>query len=127
MEYRIVERAGKKYVVTSGKDRLESEQDALELLGACGESEAVGLVMLAENLSEDFCRLRTGLAGAVLQKFVNYYVPLAAVIPPEVSGRGKFGELVNETNRGNQFRVFATEEDAVKWLLSGDVIHMPTV
>jgi hypothetical protein len=53
----------------------------------------------------------------VLQKFVNYAVRLALVLPPEKTGTVKFREMVAESRRGTQFRVFARREDAETWLV----------
>jgi hypothetical protein len=38
------------------------------------------------------------------------------VITPELSRRGRFGEMVQEANRGRQFHVANTESEAVDWL-----------
>jgi len=97
---------------------ITSEQDALDLVGICGEHRTFALLLHETNLNEDFYDLRTGLAGAVLQKLFNYSIRVAAVLPLERSTRGRFGEMVLESNRGRQFRVFTTREAAVQWLLS---------
>jgi PadR family transcriptional regulator, regulatory protein AphA len=97
---------------------LASEQDALDLVGACGESGARRLLIPTGCLGADFFDLRSGLAGQVLLKFSNYRITVAAVVAPEVSTQGRFGEFVWETNRGKAFRVFASLEDARAWLKS---------
>ena len=99
-----------------GSSVLKSEADALELVAACGEYLAERLLIYAENLDEDFYDLSTGLAGAVLLKFSTYRLKVAAVIPPERIGSGRFAEFINETNRGNQFRIFNQREQALEWL-----------
>lgn len=40
------------------------------------------------------------------------------MLSPEQAGRGKFGEMASETNRGNQFLVFTERASAETWLLS---------
>ncbi len=114
MEYQVVETVNGKYVDCKGV--IRNEQDALDLVAACGENETNRLMLCAENLTEDFYRLSTGLAGAVLQKFVDYFVKAAAILPSELAGRGRFGEMVLESNLGNQFRVFASRDEAERWL-----------
>ncbi|MGE5483835.1 MAG: DUF4180 domain-containing protein [Ignavibacteriales bacterium] len=114
MEYQVVETDSGKYVDCKGV--IRNEQDAGDLVAACGEHEANRLMLCAGNLTEDFYRLSTGLAGAVLQKLVNYHVKAAAVLPPELASRGRFGEMVLESNRGNHFRVFAGRDEAERWL-----------
>jgi hypothetical protein len=53
---------------------LRAESDAVELIGeALGQG--IKLVVIpVERLDADFFRLRTGVAGAFLQKFVTYRV-----------------------------------------------------
>jgi hypothetical protein len=95
--------------------RLESELEALDLAAVCVENETDRLLLYAESLTEDFYRLRTGLAGEILQKFVNYNIQVAAVIPLEQVNQGRFQEMVLEANRGCQFHVFQTREKAEQW------------
>jgi PadR family transcriptional regulator, regulatory protein AphA len=97
---------------------LTSEQDALDLVAACGEAGTRRLLIPAGCLNAAFFDLRNGLAGQVLLKFSNYRILAAAVIAAEIAARGRFGEFVGETNRGSAFRVFSSREDARAWLLS---------
>jgi PadR family transcriptional regulator AphA len=60
--------------------------------------------------------LKSGQAGMVLQKLVNYQIKTAAVLSRDQI-RGKFGEFVAETNRGHHFRVFFDRQEAESWLL----------
>ena len=46
---------------------IQSEQDALDLVAVCGENGTHRMMIHAENLTEDFYNLKTGLAGRVLQ------------------------------------------------------------
>ena len=71
---------------------------------------------LQGNLPDAFFQLKTGLAGAVLQRFAIYHVRAAMVVAPELSHQGRFGEMVQEANRGRQFHVANTESEAVDWL-----------
>jgi PadR family transcriptional regulator, regulatory protein AphA len=100
-----------------GECRMESERDALDLVAICGENLTTRLMLHAENLSDDFYQLHTGLAGAILLKFVNYRIRVAAIIPLELINQGRFKDMVLETNRGNAFRVFQTREKAEQWLI----------
>ncbi len=101
-----------------GGGLLASEQDALELVGACGEAQTNRLLLSSGCLSPAFYDLRSGLAGTVLLKFSNYRIRAAAVIPSDLANVGRFGEFVRETNCGDQFRVFPTREEAAAWLLA---------
>jgi hypothetical protein len=82
----------------------------------CGEHEAAHLLLHAEALSDAFFDLKTKTAGGVIQKFVNYRIKTAAVIP---LGRqsNRFREWAGESNKGSQFGVFEDAGEAVRWLL----------
>jgi PadR family transcriptional regulator, regulatory protein AphA len=117
MNYQTVEQNGKTWVeclVEGGV--LASEQDALELVAACGEAGTPCLLIPEGCLADAFFDLHTGLAGQVLLKFSTYRIISAAVISPEIARQGRFGEFAWETNRGNQFRVFSNSEEARTWL-----------
>jgi len=100
-----------------GRALLTGERDLLDLICYCGEHDADRVLLFAENLPQKFFDLKSGEAGMVLQKFVNYQMKVAAVLPPSLI-RGKFSEFVLETNRGGQFRVFQCPDEAAQWLLA---------
>jgi PadR family transcriptional regulator, regulatory protein AphA len=115
----IIERNGKKIVAASiDKILIASVQDALDFIGFCGNNRAMGVLLDSNNLSPDFFDLKTRLAGEVLQKFINYRVRFAVVIPDHRIGNGRFSEMVSEANRGGDFRVFQDKEKAIDWLVS---------
>ncbi len=97
--------------------RLAGEREALDLVAACVEKGSNRLMLHAESLTEDFYRLRTRLAGDILQKFINYHIRVAAILPLDLVNQGRFREMVLEANRGNQFRVFQNREQAEQWLI----------
>ena len=96
---------------------IATEQDAHELLTLCMEHQAQGILAPANLFHDDFFRLKTGLAGAILQKLANHQVRLALVRPPEQKIKGKFLEFIQESNHGSQFAVHDNREDAIRWLI----------
>lgn len=75
-----------------------------------------GLLLDESHLSKDFFDLKTGFAGQVLQKFVNYRTRLAVIVrDPAVYG-GRFGELVYEHRIHPTVRFFTSEQPARAWL-----------
>lgn len=77
-----------------------------------------GLLLAESDLGKSFFDLRTGLAGELFQKFVNYRLPLAIVLPDH-SGHGeRFVELVREHRSHPLVRFFQSREEAVTWLES---------
>ncbi|GEM44518.1 DUF4180 domain-containing protein [Deinococcus cellulosilyticus] len=118
MNHQVIEHKNQKYIeVTSSSPLLGSEQDALDLV-ALGMEQQTGLLLLhAEALSEDFFQLKTGVAGAMLQKFINYHMKTAVVLADQEGQHLRFREMVSEANKGQAFRVFETREAAENWLL----------
>ncbi len=117
METQLVEINGVKIVeCLPDGGVIASENDALDVVAACGEHETDRVLLNASNLAVDFLHLRTGLAGAVLLKFSNYRIRAAAVLTPKLVNQGHFRDFVLETNRGNAFHVFYDRELALKWL-----------
>jgi PadR family transcriptional regulator, regulatory protein AphA len=103
--------------LAAGGGTVKSERDALDLVSACVEHGTNRLLMDAACLPDEFFRLRTGLAGAVLQKLVNYQIKAAVIAPPGAAQQGKFRDFMLETNRGGQFRIFEGREEAIDWLV----------
>jgi hypothetical protein len=99
-----------------GGGLLDSEAAALDLVAACGEAGSHRVLIGAANLPAIFYDLKTGLAGAVLQRFVIYQVRAAFVVPSERLNAGRFGEMVLESNRGRQFHFAVDETAASAWL-----------
>lgn len=76
-----------------------------------------GLILTESNLAREFFDLRSGLAGELFQKFINYKVRIALVVPnPEAYGE-RFAELASEHSTHNLIRVVDSLEEGTKWLL----------
>jgi len=116
-EVRLSEKRGHKFVeAVGGKALIEDEKDVVDLIGVCAEFDADRIMLHGGILSERFFDLKSGQAGMIFQKFVNYQIRIAAVVSRDQI-RGKFGEFVLETNRGFQVRVFSDRQEAESWLL----------
>ncbi|GKU78992.1 DUF4180 domain-containing protein [Paenibacillus sp. L3-i20] len=118
MNYQIREIESKKYIeLISTTEPLSTEKDALDLIALCWEHETSVLMIHNAVLSEDFFKLKTKLAGDIIQKFINYGIKAATIIPQETKQKGRFKEMAMETNKGNHFRLYGSKEEAEKWLL----------
>ena len=80
------------------------EADALDLIGALWGREVDWLTLPTVRLGDDFFRLRSGLAGAVIQKFVTYGVRLAIVgdISAALAASSALTDFVRESNAGDR-------------------------
>lgn len=80
---------------------IAGAQDALDLIGAAF-SRAEIVAIPVDRFDERFFSLRTGVAGEVMQKFVNYHTRLVVVgdIARHVAASTALGDLVRESNKG---------------------------
>lgn len=118
MNYQIREIENKKYIeLISAAEPLGTENDALDLIALCWEHGINALMIHYTALSEDFFKLKTKSAGNIIQKFINYGIKAAAIIPQETIQKGRFKKMAMETNKGNHFRLYESIEEAEKWLL----------
>lgn len=118
MNYQIREIEKKKYIeLISNTKSLSEENDALDLIALCWEHEANAFMIHYVALSEDFFKLKTKVAGNIIQKFINYAIKVAIIVPQETIQKGRFNEMAMETNKGNHFRLYESKEEAEKWLI----------
>ncbi|EPY2308010.1 DUF4180 domain-containing protein [Clostridium sporogenes] len=117
MNYRVVKKNNKKYIeCISVEKQLSSERDVLDFIGICVENDIYKLVLHGDILSEAFFNLKTGLAGMVLQKFINYHIKVAVILENEEKFNDRFKEMIMESNKGNHFRIFKNIADAEIWI-----------
>ena len=94
-----------------------SIQTASDISAALSASvERGGLVLDEKDLSADFFDLKTGLAGQVLQKFVNYRTKLAVIVRDPAGYGARFSELAYEHRTHPTVRFFTAEQSARQWL-----------
>ena len=92
-------------------------QSAADISAALSASvERGGLVLDEKDLNPDFFDLKTGFAGEVLQKFVNYRTKLAIIVRDASMYGGRFGELMHEHRVHPTVRFFNAEQAARQWL-----------
>jgi hypothetical protein len=104
MTDRLEQRAGVPVLICADDGSpVTAAQDALDLIGAAfSRSDVVALPV--GRLDERFFLLDTGLAGEIMQKFVNYRIRLAVVgdISGHLARSSALRALVHESNRGRQ-------------------------
>ncbi|MFF7243411.1 DUF4180 domain-containing protein [Embleya sp. NPDC008237] len=83
---------------------IRSVGDALDLIGEAGYRGASWVVLPTARLDPDFFRLRTGVAGEVLQKFANYRMGVAILgdVTEHTTASEALTDFVRECNRGRQ-------------------------
>jgi hypothetical protein len=94
-------------------DLIRNNRALNDLISNAWEHRAKWVVIPAERLGDDFFRLRTGIAGEVVQKIVQYRLRLAVLgdISRYVDESTALRDFVRESNRGNQFCFIASREE----------------
>ena len=92
---------------------LDGERTALDLIGDAMGYDAQVVAIPTERVADAFFQLRSGVAGAVMQKFVNYRVRLAVVgdVSRHVGESTALRDFVHETNQGRQVWFLADFEE----------------
>ena len=118
MTVTLVDEAGVRFLEgPSERQLLQSVRDAEQLVEACLSADVDGALLYAANLTRGFFDLSSGEAGAILQKLRNYRIRLAVVcVPGTAQLSRRFGELLAEEARSNQFGLFGSREAALEWL-----------
>ncbi len=109
---------GHRYIMSrSSKPIIGSQQDFLDLLVVGMENNTSLLLLRDTNFDPAFYDLKTGLAGAILQKVSDYSARLAIVGSFEERGGERFQQLALECNSGTQVRFVSCTNEALSWLL----------
>jgi len=118
MTYQAVVKKNQTYIFVGAEGKqIQTEQDGLDLISVCAEHGAKRLLISGEALSDAFFQLRTGVAGAIVQKFATYGMK-AVVVLPEDQVKGRLKDFLAESNRGGIFRAYPNFVEAEAWLLS---------
>ena len=112
-----LEQKGRTALVRGLEAPINSGSAAVELLANIRHETGCSAVVLPkELLDESFFRLSSGLAGEVLQKFVNYQMRLAIVGDFSHYASEPLKDFIYESNKGTQVGFWPTEEEAEAWL-----------
>ena len=118
MKLEKVTQAGKTVAVATGAEvGLTDAQSALELIMAA-KYEA-GTCLLAVDkavIAEDFFILSKGLAGEVLQKFINYRAKIAIFGDFSKYTSKPLKDFIYESNKGKDVFFVSTKQEAVERL-----------
>ena len=103
--------------LVTGMCALTDEQTALDLIMEARYTLGAERIAIEKAaVSPDFFILSTGLAGAVLQKFINYGAKLAVYGDYSGYTSKPLRDFIRESNQGSQVGFLPTEEAALDWL-----------
>lgn len=118
MEMEKVSRQGREIALVSGQEKgIVSVQSALDLIMTVQYETGADRVAIDKRLvCEDFFILSTGLAGEILQKFVNYHVKAAIYGDFSRYTSKPLRDFMYESNNGTDIFFTATQEEALQKL-----------
>lgn len=104
-------------VVSSDEKVIVDVRSALDLvMTAKYETGAARIVIDKDLICEDFFILSTGVAGEILQKFINYRVKAAVYGDYSRYTSKPLRDFIYESNNGHDFFFVATKEEAIERL-----------
>ena len=118
MQIEYIKENGVTIAVVTGEEKVVTDAaSALELaMSAKYETGADRLAIDKRVVAEDFFILSTGMAGEILQKFINYHVK-AAIWGDYTRYAGKpLKDFIYESNKGRDFFFVETKEEALRKL-----------
>ena len=104
-------------VVSSDEMMIVDTQSALDLaMTVKYETNAANIVIDKNAICEDFFVLSTGIAGEILQKFINYQVKVAVYGDYSHYTSKPLKDFIYESNHGKDFFFVSTKEEAIRKL-----------
>ena len=105
-------------IIKSDEVLISSGQDALDLMSDISYwHQCQKMILRKENITEDFFKLSTGLAGEILQKYANYGMKLGIVGDFSGYSSKPLKDFIYESNRGCQLFFLPDENEII------DIMH----
>ena len=118
MNIEHIKNNGTDIAVISSKEKLITDtQSALDLaMTVKYETDATDIVIDKSAVCEEFFVLSSGMAGEILQKFINYHVRIAVYGDYSKYTSKPLKDFIYESNNGSDFFFVSTKEEAVQKL-----------
>lgn len=118
MKIETVTENGVLVAVPTGEGKLiTGPQGALDLaMTVKYETGAQCIAIDKKNIAEDFFILSSGMAGEILQKYINYHVKLAVWGDFSRYTSKPLHDFIYESNEGKDFFFVSTREEAIRRL-----------
>lgn len=118
MEIKVIKKNGVSIAAVEDKNiLLKDATSALDMIGTVNyETGCERIAIAKEAVTEDFFRLSTGLAGEILQKFINYHAKLAIYGDFSVYTSKPLKDFIYESNNGKDIFFVSSIEEAIEKL-----------
>lgn len=104
-------------VISSDEKRIVDVQSALDLaMTVKYETGAAKIVINKSAVCDEFFILSSGMAGEILQKFINYHVRMAIYGDYSQYTSKPLKDFIYESNNGNDFFFVSTKDEAIQKL-----------
>lgn len=101
-------------IVHKASQIITGEQDALDfILSVSYETGCERIALNKEAITEDFFTLSNGLAGGILQKFINYHIKFAIIGVFSAYTSKPLKDFMYECNNGNDIFFVSSEQEAI--------------
>lgn len=114
MEYRILGKKNDIALIVSDEIVIKDTQSALDLIASVQyETDCDKLIVNKSCVADDFFILSTGIAGEILQKFINYRKKIAIVGDYSKYTSKPLKDFIYESNNGNSIFFVSSIEEAL--------------
>lgn len=104
-------------IVNSDEMIIKDTQTAIDfIMSVKYETNCSKIAINKEAIIEDFFILSKGIAGEILQKFINYQIKFAIIGDYSKYTSKPLKDFIYESNKGKDIFFVATEDEAVKLL-----------
>lgn len=105
-------------IVSSNEILITDVQSALDLMATVSFEAGCNRIVLNKSaICEDFFHLRTGLAGEILQKYVNYHMKIAIIGDFSAYSSKSLKDFIFESNKGKDVFFLSNEKEAIEKLV----------
>lgn len=117
MNYTILGKGHSIAYIESNEVLIFDPQSALDLIMTVQyEKNSSRIILKKETFSEEFFRLSSGIAGEVLQKFINYHTKVAIIGDFTKYTSKPLQDFIYECNKGNDIFFVSDLDQAVEKL-----------
>ena len=121
MNYTLLGKNHSLVYIESDDILISDPQSALDLMMTVQyETNCSRIILDKKDICEDFFRLSSGIAGEVLQKFINYHTKLAIIGDFSKYTSKPLHDFIYESNKGKDIFFVGNLEQAIEKLEMGN-------
>lgn len=114
MEYKILGKKNDITLIITNETVLKDTQSALDLIASVQyETDCDKFILFKSCVADDFFVLSNGIAGEILQKFINYRKKIAIVGDYSKYTSKPLKDFIYESNNGNSIYFVSSVEEAL--------------